>query len=181
MSTETIYVLSPSEGTEWVRPVSDGLWSSIRSLPTTSLRDHWEPIEVEVIREDDGEQLRAADLPWMAGNVLVVRSSVMKTLSSCCPGLGERLPLRGAEGLVLVHPLAMTHALDVGSSNLVRLRSGRVIRVLNHVFNQRMLPEADLFLLDVLPEGPLYATDRFASCVRSQGLTGITLTRVWPQ
>lgn len=67
-------VVAPEEY-EWVVAVHDGDFQRLRIESPERLLDAWSPVEVELVREDEGVKMMEADFPWLGEHALVMRPS----------------------------------------------------------------------------------------------------------
>jgi hypothetical protein len=71
-------------------------------------------------------------------------------------------------------------ALDVGSSEISRFPSGRVMSIDRHVFLQDAIADAAMFrLADIRRAGWTYVTDEYVETVLGSGLRGADFDLVW--
>lgn len=177
--TVRIYVTNVDQGYEWLIPhgephrwlVGDG-----ESRAAT-----WQPDEVSVLTDDDGRPRKHADVPWMAGGVLVLSPRAFDATRELLSPWGEFLPVRTVEGrdYQVFNPLVLCDALDEELSDIVRLDSGLVLSIKKHVFRPGKLPPASVFGLSQLRNSDLYLTGDLVDQLSAFGFRGTTFTLVW--
>lgn len=176
----TVFEPRVRPGFEWVLPVRDTDHEYLWSLDGSPRRPDWRPVPVTRLTEaEDGTPLAAADLPWLGGHVLVLRSGAVEVLAPLLERHGELLPLDCQDtDLWLFNTLTVVDALDEPNSDLVRFDDGSILAVERYAFHPGLV--APVFKVPQLLRGPLFVGDEFASTVATAGLTGLGLTEVWP-
>jgi hypothetical protein len=138
----------------------------------------WEPLDVDVLRNDDGVPLDPVDIPWFADFGLVLTSRALDLLSEVLPPNGLPLPLSTHEPMTLFVPPA-ERALDTIASEVVRFSSGRVMDVRSFAFEPAAVANLTLFRLAELPAGPMFATRPFVKALRASTLSGLDVKLRW--
>lgn len=172
-------VVSPAEY-EWVTPIDDADFDRLAVHSAYPLAGNWTPIEVELVREDEGVHMMKADFPWLGEHTLVMRGSAAAVVAPLVRGCAELLPLHAADAdLQLLHVTDVRDALDEGRSELVRYSTGRVMTVRHYVFDPTALVGARCFRIPQLPAGPLFLTRDLVDRINDAGLTGFSTELAW--
>jgi hypothetical protein len=169
-------------GMEWVLPVHDTDHEYLWHLGATSRRANWRPMPVAMLLVDDeGEPRAEADLPWLGGDVLVLRERAVSVLAPLLDLYGELLPLACAEAdLWLFNVLTVVDALDEDNSELVRFDNGDILHVERYQFRPNLVAGLAVFKVPQLLRGPLFVGDEFVGAVEAAGLRGPEFMQRWP-
>ena len=145
----------------------------LSSLDGTPCLSVWRPLKAERVKDDETQEGRASDFPWMACN-LVMRQKAVDALRDILKKSGEILPLATDDGVELY--LLNVHgvdALDEEKSSIVRYeKSGKIMLITKAVFFDNALEGVDIFRLPH-KGGQIYVSEVFVERVRTAGLVGI--------
>src|SRR4030095_15624246 len=116
----TIYNPSYADGYEFCQPVDRRDFKKIRRFVDGSPHaDSWKPIEVKVLHDFRGRQLKRSDCPWYGRYALIFRESVVAALGPLFLAHGELLPLACKEAnLMLFNITRMLPAIDEAASGV---------------------------------------------------------------
>jgi len=143
-------------------------------------RAGWKPIQMRIIREDEGESLAPSDSPWLGSWALIFRSSVLNALGPVLERYGELLPLSCPDAdLWIYNPTVVIDALDEESSDLDRFSDGRIMMIHRHVFRPDVVAGNEIFKLPALRASETFVSHRFVDRWRAAGLKGLAFERVW--
>lgn len=176
-----IHVPAVPEGFEWVVPAVDSDAGTLLGLDGTPRSAGWAPVEVRLLTTDPaGRPRQRADLPWLAGHVLVLRERALDTLRPVLEEYGELLPLACPSApLWIFNALRVIDALDEPASQLTRFGTGRVLTIDRHAFHPEAVRGIEVFRIPQMPRGWLYLSDRFVDRVHEAGLRGTDFPAVW--
>lgn len=167
---------------EWAMPVDDSAGHDRLRIDTfDSVASGWSPVEMKLLREDEGQQFQPADLPWLGDHALVMRKSAADVIGPLVEGQAELLPLscRDAD-LWLLHVTECRDALDEDRSDIVRFpSSGRIMTIRSYAFNPKALDGARCFKIPQMPTGSIFLTGEVVDAIVAAGLTGFAAEMVW--
>jgi hypothetical protein len=169
------------EGCEFCHPIDLDQFETILDLCNGTARAKmWEPLKMELIRNDYGKELAEVDSPWLDAHVLILRPRAISVLAPILLEYGELLPLScaGAE-LWLYNVTHVIDALDEPASVIDRFSDGRIILVLRPVLRKHVIGKDDIFKLSHRRAEPIYFSQRFVDLWNSAGLTGGEFDPVW--
>lgn len=146
-----------------------------------SVAAEWSPVEMKLLREDEGRLFRPADFPWSGAHALVLRKSAADVVGPLVEGQAELLPLScSGPDLWLLHVTEMRDALDEGRSDIVRFpSSGRVMAIRGYAFERNALQGARCFKVPQMPTGSIFLSGEVVDAVAAAGLTGFAAEMVW--
>jgi hypothetical protein len=176
-----IYDSLYEEGNEFCHPVDDKEFRTIVGLcDGTARAETWKPLQMKLVRIDEGKRLAESDTPWLDAYVLIVRPRVIAALGSILLEYGELLPLRctGAE-LWLYNVTRVIDALDEPASVIDRFPDGRIMLIARPAFRKEVIGKNDIFKLSHRRGQPIYFSQRFVDLWHAAGLTGVDFDHVW--
>ena len=140
----------------------------------------WEPIEVEIIHEDESGKLCYSDAPWLGSHAPIFRRRTLSLLEDLLRGHGEFLPLAcEEEDLYVFNVTRLINALDVQNSTVSRFSSGKLMRITQYSFHEDRLHGAVLFKIPDLRVSPVFCSQIFVDSWRSAGFTGLDFPLIW--
>jgi hypothetical protein len=146
--------------------------------------DTWVPHRVSLITEDeDGIPWRRSQSPWLCMSyALTFREPAISRLSGYLSEIGEILPLECDDGpLFIWQPLTVVDALDARASDIVRFKSGRLMRVRRHVFVGSKLAGIDAFKIPDDGGFEAFFTERAVEIISSVVGTDIDFKLLWSE
>lgn len=172
--------VAPDQDYEWVVAADDADFERLLVEPADPLADSWTPIEVELVREDEGVRMVKADFPWLGEHTLIMRPSATAVVAPLVRDCAEVLPLATSDAdLSLLHVIDVRDALDEHASDIVRFSSGRVMTVRRYGFDRDQLDGAVAFRVPQLPRNALFLTEILVDAIHDAGLTGFGAELVW--
>ncbi|RME58596.1 hypothetical protein D6779_06180 [Candidatus Parcubacteria bacterium] len=181
ISTPGVYIPLGSDGYELCHPVDPADFERIDVLINGTTRQaNWKPIQMQMIREDEGKKLLPSDSPWLGSNALIFRSSVLDVLGALLQQYGEVLPLScpGVD-LWIYNPTNVIDALDESSSSVLRFDNGRIMMIERYAFRPNIIAENEIFKIPSLRVSPTFVSHRFVERWKKSGLTGLEFKKVW--
>jgi hypothetical protein len=140
----------------------------------------WSPIDMGLIRADEGRPLKPSDAPWFEADVLVFKSSAVQAMGELLRKHGELLALGCKdESVVLFNATTVLPALDEAAAQIHRLPSGHPIRVVTHVFHADVVSGNDIFKIDTFLSSPVYVGEGFVEEWTRAKLRGLEFEEVW--
>lgn len=176
-----VYEPKPADGFEWALPIdNDDHIGRFGCLDGTPRAATWSPVPMHLLREDEDESMRRADLPWLGGNVLILRDEAIAVLGPVLADHGELLPLECADAnLVVFNATRVIDALDEQHSDVVRFSSGRIMDIKKAAFRGELLTGSVVFKIPQMLVGPLYFTSEMVERIRATRLhSGVTFREV---
>lgn len=168
-----------AEGFQWVLPIAEGDFEVFGSFDGSPRASDWVPVPMRLLRVDEGRRLEESDFPWLGSDALVLGERAEKAIGPLIAHDGELLPLACDEAsLWALNVRRVVDALDVDRSSVVRLSSGRIMTVREHVFHPVSLDGVSVFKLPELP-GSTYVTESFRDAIDEAGLRGLDFNLVW--
>ena len=170
-----------TDGFEFCHPVDEHDFERIDLVISgTAQQSSWEPIGMQVFREDQGKNLAASDSPWLGSEALIFRSSVIDSLGSLLKRYGELLPVSCHDAnLWMYNPTTVLDALDEASSSIERFDDGSIMMIDHHVFRPSVVADNDIFKISSLSVSPTFVSHRFVDRWKGCGLTGLDFVPVW--
>ncbi|MEX2555097.1 MAG: DUF1629 domain-containing protein [Actinomycetota bacterium] len=183
MESPNVYRLRFSEGFEWLLPINDADFESLR-FDGQSRVESWRPVKMKrLMATEKGERLRLTDFPACSGgDMLLMSRSARDRIGPRLESYGEILRLECEDGeFWILNVTRLIDALDESKSELVRASdTGAVLMIRKHAFRASELGEALVFKLVQMPRGLIYVTDPFIEIVGVSGLRGLEFVQVWP-
>ena len=177
-----VFLPRTTEGMEWVLPVDPR--ENLRFVEEFGrpLAASWRPVPVKFVREgeDRGRKVRRVDMPWMAGDVLVLRPRAALALRDLCLTAGELLPLScEEEELVAWNVTTVVDAVDHEHFQATYTSDGSLMHVERYEFKADVVDGLTAFRV---PETrtAIFVTEEFVTRVKEAGLTGTRFQEVWP-
>jgi hypothetical protein len=169
------------EGFEYCHPVNRGGFEDFISLINGNPRKaEWVPIEVEIIRDDEGEKLEVSDSPWLGSHALIFRPSAIQVLRPILEEFGELLCLKCNDSKLFVYnPTIILDALVESESRIMRYSDGRIMKIINYVFQSSILGDVTIFKIPNIRNSPTFVSERFVNLWDSENLKGLKFTQVW--
>jgi hypothetical protein len=176
-----IYTPQSVDGFELCHPVHHDDFEHINvSVDGTRRRNSWRPLEMQIIREDEGRVLSVSDSPWLGSHALFFRTQAIEVLEPLLSEHGELLPVHCEDAEVLLfNPTRVLDALDEGASNILRFGDGRVMRVNEYVFHPEVVRDTHVFKIPNLRVSPTFISEHFVETWKSAGLKGLEFKEVW--
>lgn len=180
MST-TVYVPLGAEGFEFCHPVDEGDFETL-AAQTDGMRSGqtWSPLQMRLVREDEGKSLRESDSPWLGSHALIFRKRALQRVGAFLEEHGELLPAGCPDADLAIFIPKVVDALDEAASSILRFSNGRIMRITKHVFRAEVVGETSAFKIPNLRVSPTFVGERFVDLWNSAGLTGLDFKRVWP-
>ena len=177
----TVYMPLSSEGFEFCHPVDENDFETLKvQIDGTTRGQTWSPIQMRLIREDEGKSLLESDSPWLGTHALIFRKSAIEKLKSLLMEYGELLPVAcpGAE-LAIFNPTHVVDALDEEASSVLRFSGGRIMRITRYAFRPEVVAGVEIFKIPSLRVSPTFVGERFVKLWHSSGLTGLEFKSIW--
>jgi len=178
MSRE-IFDLRPADGFEWVQPVSEDDFDRVYRLDGSSVSKGWNPVQVSRF-DPDGQGGRAADVPWLDRDGLVLSERAYVVSRGLLEPWGEFLQLHdsASRSLLWLHNVTcVVNGLDESQSEIERFSSGRVMRIKKHAFIRELVD--GLLMFRVPQTTSVFVSADFVEAFGSFGLVGVSFNRVW--
>jgi hypothetical protein len=169
----------PAEGFEWVQPVSEDDFDRVYHLDGSSVSNGWNPLLVNRFAPDS-QGGRAADVPWLDRDGLVLSERAYIAARNLLEPWGEFLQLQDADtgSLLWLHNVTrVVDALDESRSALERFSSGRVMRINTHAFVREKVE--GLLMFRVPQSTSIFVTGDFVEAFGVLGLLGVNFNRIW--
>jgi hypothetical protein len=169
------------EGYEFCHPVDRNEYLRIADLCNGIRRaETWKPLNMKLVRVDEGKRLVESDTPWLHSHILIVRPRVITALGPLLLEYGELLPLRcpGAE-LWLYNVTCVIDALNEAASAIDRFRDGRIMLVARPAFRKEVIGKTDIFKISHRRGDSIYFSQRFVDLWHAAKLTGVEFTLAW--
>lgn len=176
-----VYQACGSEGYELCHPTSDAGFETVFDVYCGRLgASSWKPVEVEIIREDEGRSLVESDAPTIGCDPLIFRRRAVLALGDLLSSNGDLMPLEcEAAKLVLFLPTHLVDALDEKASSLIRFDDQSIMMIQRHVFRPDVIRDLDVFRIPNMRGSPTFLSHRFVDRWQSRGLKGIDFEHVW--
>jgi hypothetical protein len=183
MSRCTIYRPLKSLNFELCHPVDPSDFFRLNELIAgTPRQSSWQPIRVELIRENLGTPLKRSDSPWLGWQSLIFRPRVVEVLGSLLRSHGELLPLMFVDDdLVVFNPTRIIDVLDESASATMRMDNGQIFLIQRHVFRPGHVTDRDVFKIPNLRVRPTFVGHEVVQRWRLSGLRGLDFEPVWNQ
>jgi len=177
----TVYTIEPREDSELCHPRDPGDFERIiQEINGLRRADNWNPIEMRLIRRDEGRDLLEADSPWLGSHALVFGPRVVERLGELLVGYGELLPLHCDDReLVIFNVTKVVDGLDESASQIVRFASGRIMDIERYAFLPNVVRGIEVFKLPGIRASPTFVGQEFVKAWKSVGLRGLDFTQVW--
>ena len=175
-----IFEPSSPRNYELCHPVKPEDFERINTLINGTHRfDSWNPIPMEIIREDEGRRLLESDSPWLGSDALIFTLRAVDALGSFLQEHGELLPLLCSDADIMIYnPTRLLDALDEGASTGLRV-DGRIIWIKRHMFRPDVIKGNDIFKIKTLRVSPTFVSQRFVDLWNSAGLKGLEFKQIW--
>jgi hypothetical protein len=140
-----VYEPGPAGDYQWVVPEQGGyiaIRDRLSAHQGSRIADRWVPPRLQVLAEDDdGRELRQADMPWFGGDGLVVTARAREVLEPVLSQDAEFLEVEeGGQKLWFVNAWRTIDALDEDHSVVKRFPgSGKVMDIRKYVFSESSL------------------------------------------
>lgn len=175
-----IYAPLGGEGFELCLPVRqedfERLNMEINGRPRS---EQWTPVDVGLVRHDQGRELAASDSPWLGSHALIFKRTAVEAMGPLLRDNGELLPLASAAGELWVYNPQLCDALDEAASSVQRLTAGRIWMIDQHIFRPDRVHGVDAFKIPNLRVSPTFVSKAFVDRWNSEGLNGLEFTQVW--
>ena len=182
MTAQTIiYRPTPPEDVEMCHPSNtEGFEIILTMLNGTPRQATWTPVEVHIVRENQGRKLSTSDSPWCIAHTLVLRRRAIEALGPTLRAHGELLPLVCKDADVAAYNA--THFLDTldeAKSTVERFDDGRLMHVWNFALRRDVVADALIFRLSNLTPSPILVGQQFVERWNAAGLRGLKFTKIW--
>lgn len=176
-----IYTPLGADGYELCHPTNPDDFERINSeVNGVSRRSKWDPIHMDILREDEGKQLIASDSPWLGSHALIFRRSAISKLESELLTYGELLSLACTSAdISLYNPTRVLDALDESASSVLRFPHGRIMMVQQYAFKEDAVRNIHIFKISNLRVSPTFLSQAFVDLWNASGLTGLEFQKVW--
>ncbi len=177
----TIYLPRPSKDFELCHPKDDAHFHLIAELINGNCRmKDWKPINVELIKHDEGVYLKKSDSPWLGSHALIFKECVVESMRLFLENFGEFLPLENDEcTLYLFNPFCMIDVLDQEKSKIQRFKDGRVMIILQYCFLKDKIQDTHVFKIPNLRTSPTFVSDNFVKLWTEYNFRGIEFEKIW--
>ncbi|NQX68947.1 hypothetical protein HQN90_22725 [Paenibacillus alba] len=155
--------------------VANGDWSIADQFIGRSLHQEWEPFELKVY-----EEAPRSDAPTFMGCAPVFSSQAVATVKGLLEGLVELLPTYfPREEYFILNVLNVLDCMDYDQSEVVRFRSGRVMRFKKYGFIPEIVTNQHIFKIKEIPEEAVFVSDEFRNNILNSRLVGFRFEEVW--
>lgn len=180
MKSMNIYKPTSSEGFELCHPVDqEDFETIIVQIDGVHRADAWKPIQMNLIKDDEGRELRRSDSPWLGVHALIFRSASIFGLRKLLNDNGELLPLLCRnEKLQIYNPTNVLPALNEDQSEIYRFDDGGIMMIRKYVLHENVVSGVDIFKLKGLRGSPTFVSQRFVDAWTESGLVGLDFTPV---
>lgn len=170
---------APDGGEEYVIRSETSPDNPFRAVAGVPQGAAWRPVPVELVRQEDGVQLRAVDTPFLnPGALIVIKNAALPGVASALAPYAELLPLDcGDEPLTAVNVTTVVDALDEQVSDITRFKDGRIMMIDRYIFSPGAVPEHGLFKVPQDMRGATFCTEPMARFL-SRRLDGLNLREV---
>jgi hypothetical protein len=139
----------------------------------------WTPIEVEIIREDEGEELLESDAPWFTAHALVFGTSAVRVMGRTLREYGELLPLVCKDRELILYKVGrVLDALDLEQSLVLRTSKGKMFDIKQYSLIADRIGDTRIFHLSAL-RSSTYVGEGFVEQWKAAGLRGFHFDLVW--
>ena len=175
MSIGSIFKPAVPEGYEWVVPRTDADYEALRSIAEWSAVSSHVKCEMILVKSDEGQLFRRADMPWLGSSFLVLRDQAIDTVGSVLKDHGELIPLLFSDGdLAIFNAPLLSNVLDRQNSDLEMFDSGQVLALRKPSFNEDALGKIQAFRLEEMPRGSLFLGQELVNAVWDTGMSSGT-------
>jgi hypothetical protein len=141
----------------------------------------WRPISVTVLKKDEGRKLKPSDAPRLGIDAIVLSEKARSVLSPIIGSCGELLRLDCQEASFdILNVTRFVNALKETESDVVRFKSGRIMRILKHKFDETKLAGEVFFKIPNVSASSIYCTEEVVKLWAGAGLRGLDFECVWP-
>ena len=146
----------------------------------SSVKEGWVPPHVHRVRPTKRGANKPADLPFYAGDTLIMRRSALDALREVLDAYGEVLPLHTDDDveLFVLNIRVVIDALDVERSEIRTIPETDIVNVRQHVFIESALQGVEMFRVPLVPHN-IYFTDLFVERVKKLKLKGTDFIKLW--
>lgn len=147
-------------------------------LNGSSIKDKWEPPIVEILKDDEHEDRILSDMVGFYG-LPTFSERIPKSLNDILVNNGELLPLEsGDDKYNIFNVLNIIDVLDEELSNIKYLSSGKVMKINEYVFNEKLLLNEYIFKIPQLIWSVPLVTDKFVDFIYKNELKGFLFKKV---
>ena len=181
VSTPGIYTPLGTDGVELCHPVDQADFERINvSIDGAARQASWKPIQMRIVKEDEGKTLAPSDSPWLGSHALIFRSSVVYVLGALLRRYGELLPVSCPDtDLWIYNPTNVIDALDEDLSSVFRFDDGRIFMIGRYAFCPSVVADSEIFKIPSLRVSPTFVNHCFVDRWKESGLTGLEFKQVW--
>lgn len=141
-----VYEFEPPDGYEWAQPEDPNGFEVFRDFDGTARAANWTPIQMRLLREDEGQKFLRSDMPWLGEYAPVLKSNAVEQLGSVLTKNGELLPLECDEmPLWVFNVTTVLDALDLKQSDIIRFPSGGIMDVNAYIFQPSRIHDESAF------------------------------------
>lgn len=179
MST-SVYVPIGAEGFEFCHPVDEGNFETLNVQIDGAQRGQtWTPLQMRLVREDEGKPLMESDSPWLGSHALIFRKRALDRVGAFLEEHGELLPVGCPDADLAIFNPRVVDAFDEATSSVLRFSNGRIMRIMKHVFRADVVAQTSAFKIPNLRVSPTFVGERFVELWDSTGLKGLDFKKVW--
>jgi hypothetical protein len=177
----TIYMPLGADCYELCHPANEDDFERINvEINGVPRRSGWRPIQMQLLRVDEGRQLITSDSPWLGPHALIFGHNAIEKLEGELLKSGELLPLTCKSADVWIYnPTRVLDALNESASSVLRFEDGRIMMIQRHVFLEEVVRTADVFKIHGLRVSPTFVSHFFVDRWNAAGLTGLEFKKVW--
>ena len=142
----------------------------------------WEPLAMELIREDEkGRKYLRSDSPWLGtSDALIFRPTAILAMGQLLRAYGELLPLRCEGNELWMFNPRLVDALDEEASTIKYFSDGDIMDIKRYVFRPEVVRGVHAFKIPQLPRAcPTFVSQEFVDQWSTAQLKGLTFTKVW--
>jgi hypothetical protein len=166
----TVYIYKAASNTyDSLALVDTADYDWMQKFTGASLAAIWTPIAARIERAE-----KRGDFPSLASHLPVLSKRAFEILHPLIASEVEPLILKVPEGdLIALNVLDVCDCLDVEHSEIKRHRSGSVMYIRNHVFDEKCIEGKHMFKVRESPLQKVYLSAEFKRCVQDAKLEGL--------
>lgn len=170
-----VHRMSPElENVPFITLKDDREWERLRQFDGAPLAHAWQPLAVDVVRENGVvAEAPLADYVELGNHVPVFSKRAVDCLKPLLAECGELLRLECEEGeLMAYNVLKLSDALDEQASRIKRFADGRIMIVEHYVLRVDRIPAYPIFKLNGLKRSDVFVREPFVQRTRECQLKG---------
>ena len=166
-------VFCGNEDFEIINPVDKGDYEYLASLDGTSKQKMWKDFEITYEAADVNCKKIYSDFPWYMSSVLILKENVISKMKPFFEANGELLPMHSKDGQkIYAFNCNVIDELDKEKSDVIRLKTGKIILVKKIVFRNEDKITKDIFRLN-FKSSPTFVSDNFIKLYNENNFVGL--------